>query len=288
MHHKKPQKRTTESTVPEKYGKDREKNLSAEEVNLLAERLQAGDTEALEKLVKAKQWLVVFIVNHEYKGMGLGREDLISEGNIGLLKAARTFVPEKGGFTAYAGKLIRQSIMQAIMKYGSLIRLPVRLQYDCYKIRKITRRLEKEMGSEPTDEEIAGEANMPVEKVTMLLQAAVSVSSLDVDVEVEEEGEAALYDMIENKEALNPEDELIAQQHREEILSAVDALPYREAEIIRCYFGLGDSKRALSPDEIAERMDLSAERVKQLKEKAIRELRRCSGNGCKSYMEKAA
>lgn len=286
MHHKKPQKRTFESTAPEKYSKDRENALTSEEESLLTERIKSGDAEALEKLVIAKLRLVVFIVTHEYKGIGLERKDLISEGNIGLLKAAHTFNPEKGSFTAYAGKLIRQSILQAIMKHGSLIRLPARLQYDSYKIRKIAGRLEKEMGSRPTDEEIAKEANMPVEKVAVLLQAAVSVSSLDVDVEMGEESEAALYDSMENKE--NPEHELIVRQRREVILSAVDALPYREAEIIKYCFGLGDSKRPLSPDEIATRMDLSTERVKQLKEKAIRELRRNDWNGHKSYMGKAA
>ncbi len=269
------QRITTRETLGlDKYLQDisREDLITADEEVVLARKIQAGDMQALEKLTKANLRFVVSVAK-QYQNRGLGLQDLINEGNLGLLKAASKFDPTKGfKFISYAVWWIRQTIQQAILENSRLVRLPVNKVNANHKIVKTISRLEQQYGREPSAEEIAVITKMSEEEVRSSMQVFVRTVSMDAPLTTTEDG-GNLYDVIEDEEAISPEQELLKESLREEVKRTLAAMHPREAEILKCYFGLCEIKQPMLVDEIARRLDISPERVRQLKEKAIRSLR---------------
>lgn len=265
---------TRESIGLDKYLQDisRESLITPEEEVALAQKIQAGDKEAIEKLAKANLRFVVSVAK-QYQNRGLSLQDLINEGNLGLLKAAEKFDHTKGfKFISYAVWWIRQTIQQAILENARLVRLPVNKVNTNNKITKAVSKLEQEFGREPTADEISEMVKMPADEIRSSMQVFTRTLSMDAPIGGEET-DSTLYDVLEDEEAINPEGELIKESLKKEIFRTLTLIPLREADIIKCYFGLGESKQPMLIDEIARRLDLSPERVRQLKEKAIRSLR---------------
>ena len=265
---------TRESLGLDKYLQDisRESLITPDEEVALAQRIQAGDKEALEKLTKANLRFVVSVAK-QYQNRGLSLQDLINEGNLGLLKAAEKFDHTKGfKFISYAVWWIRQTIQQALLENARLVRLPVNKVNTNNKISKAVCKLEQEFGREPTDEEISAMVKIPEDEVRISMQVFTRAVSMDAPIGGEDT-DSTLYDVLEDEEAINPEHELLKESLRKEIMRTLTLIPFREADIIKCYFGLGEVKQPMLIDEIARRLQLSPERVRQLKEKAIRNLR---------------
>jgi len=268
---------TRESIGLDKYLQDisRESLISPEEEVALAQRIQAGDKEAIEKLAKANLRFVVSVAK-QYQNRGLSLQDLINEGNLGLLKAAEKFDHTKGfKFISYAVWWIRQTIQQALLENSRLVRLPVNKVNTNNKINKAASKLEQQFGREPTAEEISILVKLSEDEITTSMRVFTRTLSMDAPIGGEE-NESTLYDVLEDKGALNPEHELYRDSLQKEILRTLTLIPFREADILKCYFGLGDIKQPMLVDEIARRLDLSPERVRQLREKAIRSLRHSS------------
>jgi RNA polymerase primary sigma factor len=268
---------TRESIGLDKYLQDisRESLITAEEEVVLAQRIQAGDKEAIEKLAKANLRFVVSVAK-QYQNRGLSLQDLINEGNLGLLKAAEKFDHTKGfKFISYAVWWIRQTIQQALLENSRLVRLPVNKVNTNNKINKAIAKLEQQFGREPSSEEISEMVKLPEEEIKTSMMVFARTVSMDAPIGGEET-DSTLYDVLEDEEAINPEHELLRDSLQKEILRTLKMIPFREADIIKCYFGLGEVKQPMLVDEIARRLDLSPERVRQLREKAIRALRHSS------------
>lgn len=268
---------TRESIGLDKYLQDisRESMITPEEEVTLAQKIQAGDKSAVEKLAKANLRFVVSVAK-QYQNRGLSLQDLINEGNLGLLKAAEKFDHTKGfKFISYAVWWIRQTIQQAILENARLVRLPVNKVNTNNKINKIASKLEQEFGREPTHEEISEAIKLPEDEIRSSMMVFARTISMDAPIGGEET-DSTLYDVMEDEEAINPEHELLRESLQKEILRTLNLIPLREADIIKCYFGLGEVKQPMLIDEIARRLDLSPERVRQLREKAIRSLRHSS------------
>lgn len=244
--------------------------LSPEEEVELARRAREGDEEALQELTRANLRFVVSVAKR-YQGLGLSLSDLINEGNYGLIKAARRFDETRGfRFISYAVWWIRQSILKALSEKSRTVRIPhnhVGLQS---KIRKATERLRQELGRSPTIEELAQELDVDPERVLDVVYHKQSSMSLDAPFDEEDDG--SLLDVIPHDEEDMPDRELMDESLRIDIKEALDRLEPREAEITRLYFGI-EQESALTLDQIAERFDLSRERVRHIKEKALRTLR---------------
>lgn len=245
--------------------------LTPEEEVELARRIREGDEEALEKLTKANLRFVVSVAK-QYQNQGLSLPDLINEGNLGLIKAAKRFDETRGfKFISYAVWWIRQSILQALAEQSRIVRLPLNRVGALNKISKAFSKLEQEFEREPSPEELAEVIEkMDVDEVASTMMLAGRHVSLDAPFSEDEEN--TLLDVIASSETPQPDAELMRESLKMEIERALETLSEREAEVIRLYYGIG-VEHALTLEEIGERFDLTRERVRQIKEKAIRKLR---------------
>jgi RNA polymerase primary sigma factor len=244
--------------------------LSAEEEVELARRAREGDEDALRELTRSNLRFVVSVAKR-YRGLGLSLPDLINEGNYGLIKAARRFDETLGfRFISYAVWWIRQAILQALSEKSRTVRIPTNHVGLQSKIRKSTDRLRQELGRSPTIEEIAIDLEIDPERVLDAVQHTHDSMSLDAPFSQEEDG--SLLDVLPSGEEDTPDHELIEESLRLDIEAALDQLDPREAEITRLYFGIGQES-SMTLDQIAEQFDLSRERVRHIKEQALRTLR---------------
>jgi RNA polymerase primary sigma factor len=247
--------------------------ITAEEEVELAQRVKQGDQLALEKLTKANLRFVVSVAK-QYQNQGLTLPDLINEGNLGLIKAAQRFDETRGfKFISYAVWWIRQSILQALAEQSRIVRLPLNKIGSINKINKTYAFLEQSHERPPSAEEIANELDMTINDVKESMKNSGRHVSMDAPL-VEGE-DSTLYDVLRSGESPNPDKELIHESLRTEIERALETLTPREADVIKLYFGLGNH-HPMTLEEIGETFDLTRERVRQIKEKAIRRLKHTS------------
>lgn len=247
--------------------------ITAEEEVELAQRIREGDQIALEKLTKANLRFVVSVAK-QYQNQGLSLPDLINEGNLGLIKAAQRFDETRGfKFISYAVWWIRQSILQALAEQSRIVRLPLNKIGSINKINKAFASIEQEEERTPSASEIASFLDMSETDVKESQRNSGRHVSMDAPL-VEGE-DSNLYDVLRSGESPNPDRELMNASLSIEIERALETLTPREADVIRLYFGL-ESKQSLTLEEIGERFDLTRERVRQIKEKAIRRLKHVS------------
>lgn len=247
--------------------------ITADEEVRLARRIKQGDKRALEKLTKANLRFVVSVAK-QYQNQGLSLADLINEGNIGLIKAAKRFDETRGfKFISYAVWWIRQAILQALAEQSRIVRLPLNRVGTLHKIGKVSSQLEQELGRLPSPEEISKELELSEGEVSDTLKISNSHLSLDAPFSSSEDN--SLIDVLEDEYQPSPDESLLKGSLKVEIEKALDSLTPREAEVINLYFGLGHEK-ALTLEEIGARFSLTRERVRQIKEKAIRRLRHAS------------
>ncbi len=247
--------------------------ISADEEVELARRIKAGDQVALEKLTKANLRFVVS-VSKQYQNQGLSLPDLINEGNLGLIKAAQRFDETRGfKFISYAVWWIRQSILQALAEQSRIVRLPLNKIGSINKITKAYAQLEQELEREPKASEIAELLDITEIEVKESMRNSGRHVSMDAPLIQDEENN--MYDVLRNEEGTTPDQGLNYESLRREIERAISTLPQREADVIRLYFGL-EGKHPMTLEEIGEKFDLTRERVRQIKEKAIRRLKHAS------------
>jgi RNA polymerase primary sigma factor len=245
--------------------------LSKQEEIDLAERIKAGDKSARDHMISANLRLVVKIA-YDYNNFGLPLLDLISEGNIGLVKAVERFDPSKGGkLSTYAAWWIKQSIKRALANQSKTIRLPVHLVDRIAKMRKVTAQLADELDREPSDEEIAYLMDMPVNKVAHLKSVSIRPASLDAP--VGEDGETTFGELVGDGNEATPLENLQEKSVSQDIKSVIGRLEDREAEIIQLRFGL-DGNHPLTLEEVGERFAITRERVRQIQNIAIHKMRR--------------
>ena len=248
--------------------------ITADEEVELAQRIRGGDQEALDKLTKSNLRFVISVAK-QYQNQGLTLSDLINEGNVGLVKAARRFDETRGfKFISYAVWWIRQSILQAISEQSRVVRLPLNKIGDINKIRKAAIHLEQVHERVPSAAEIALEVDMSISNVKQALKNSSRSLSMDAPFQ-EGENENNLYDIMSSGESPNPDKGLLQDSLRIEIGRALDTLSPRESDVVRLSFGLS-GQPAMSLQEIGDTFDLSRERVRQIREKAIRRLRQQS------------
>ena len=256
--------------------------LTPEEEIQLAIRMKNGDQSAMERLTKANLRFVVSVAK-QYQNQGLSLGDLINEGNLGLIKAVRRFDETRGfKFISYAVWWIRQSILQALAEQSRIVRLPLNRVGALNKIGKAYTTLKQEFEREPSADEIAEALEMDVSEISNTLKFSGKPVSMDAPFSSSEEN--SLLDIIVNDQQPSPDNELISESLKQEVKSVLSILPEREAEVIRLYFGL-DGEYSMTLEEIGEKFNLTRERVRQIKEKAIRRLRHNSkSNILKSYL----
>lgn len=256
--------------------------LTPEDEIELAIKIKQGDTAAFERLTKANLRFVVSVAK-QYQNQGLSLGDLINEGNLGLIKAARRFDETRGfKFISYAVWWIRQSILQALAEQSRIVRLPLNRVGALNKIGKAYRNLEQEFEREPSTEELAMELEMDISEVIEALQTSGKHVSVDAPFAKGEEN--SLLDTIEDDQLPSPDLELMAESLKAEISSVLSTLPEREAEVVKLYFGV-DVDHAHTLEEIGEKFNLTRERVRQIKEKAVRRLRQASrSKNLKTYL----
>tara|TARA_Y100000588_G_scaffold361730_1_gene422811 strand:- start:1011 stop:1868 length:858 start_codon:yes stop_codon:yes gene_type:complete len=256
--------------------------LTADEEVTLAKRIKKGDQVALEKLTKANLRFVVSVAK-QYQNQGLSMGDLINEGNLGLIKAAKRFDETKGfKFISYAVWWIRQAILQALAEQSRIVRLPLNRVGALHKIGKASSGLEQEFGREPSPGEIADELDMTDYEVMDTLK--ISSRHLSLDAPFNEGEDNSLLDVLDDPEQLDPDEPLLDDSLKREIEKALATLTPREAEVISLYFGI-NREHSLTLEEIGERFGLTRERVRQIKEKAISRLRHNSrSRPLKSYL----
>lgn len=244
--------------------------INAEEEVDLARRIRKGDAEALDKLIKANLRFVVS-VSKQYQNQGLSLPDLINEGNLGLIKAAQRFDETRGfKFISYAVWWIRQSILQALAEQARIVRLPLNKIGSINKINRTFSQLEQIYERDPSVNEIAQALEMAPDEVKESLKSSGRHVSMDAPITSEEEG--SMYDILTNKDTPSPDRGLITDSLRKEIERALSTLTHREANIVRLYFGL-NGRHAHTLEEIGEEFNLTRERVRQIKEKAIKRLK---------------
>jgi len=249
--------------------------ITADEEVELARKIRDGDQLALNKLVNANLRFVVSAAK-QYQGSGLRLSDLINEGNIGLVKAAKRFDETRGfKFISYAVWWIRQSILQAMSEQSRMIRLPLNKIGEISKIKKVYSSLEQTHQRPPSAVEIANELDMSTAKVKLAMKNTGKHLSMDAPFQ---EGESSnLYNVIQSKETNRPDANMMKESLKTDINQALRSLPERESEIIRLYYGIGE-RSPKSLNEIGELFDITRERVRQIREKAIRVLRNKSNN----------
>ncbi len=272
-----------ESASLDKYLQEigKEELITVEEEVELAQRIRKGDQEALEKLTKANLRFVVSVAK-QYQNQGLSLPDLINEGNLGLIKAAEKFDETRGfKFISYAVWWIRQSILQALAEQSRIVRLPLNQVGSLNKINKAFGRFEQENERTPSPEELADMLNLPKEKVSDTLR--VSGRHVSVDAPFADGEDNNLLDVLVNADPPNADRGLINESLATEVDRALDTLTDREKDIIKYFFGIGCSEMTL--EEIGEKFGLTRERVRQIKEKAIRRLRHSNRSKIlKSYL----
>ena len=247
--------------------------ITADEEVELAQRIKAGDQTALEKLTKANLRFVVSVAK-QYQNQGLTLPDLINEGNLGLIKAAKRFDETRGfKFISYAVWWIRQSILQALAEQSRIVRLPLNKIGSINKINKMFAFLEQENERPPSAEEIAKKLDMTVNDVKESMKN--SGRHVYMDAPLIEGEDYNLYDVLNSGESPNPDKKLLHESLRIEINRALETLTPREADVVKLYFGLGEHQ-PMTLEEIGETFDLTRERVRQIKEKAIRRLKHTS------------
>ena len=247
--------------------------ITAEEEVELAQRIKAGDEMALEKLTKANLRFVVSVAK-QYQNQGLSLPDLINEGNLGLIKAARRFDETRGfKFISYAVWWIRQSILQALAEQSRIVRLPLNKIGSINKINKAYALLEQQLERPPTATEVAKELDLTEEEVKQAMKNSGRHVSMDAPL-VEGE-DSNMYNVIGSEDSPNPDEGLMVDSLRQEIERALATLTPREGEVVKAYFGLSGA-HAMTLEEIGEAFDLTRERVRQIKEKAVRRLKHTS------------
>jgi len=256
--------------------------LSPEEEVELARRIKANDKVALEKLTKANLRFVVSVAK-QYQNQGLTLGDLINEGNLGLIKAAKRFDETRGfKFISYAVWWIRQSILQALAEQSRVVRLPLNRVGDLNKIGKALSDLEQSYERAPSTKEIADKLEMSPDEVMDTMKISGQHVSLDAPFNQTEEN--SLLDVIENENQNSPDNYLLDESLSIEIKRALKTLTEREEKVVKLYFGL-DREHPLTLEEIGEKFELTRERVRQIKEKAIKKLRHASrSNLLRSYL----
>jgi RNA polymerase primary sigma factor len=247
--------------------------LDTEEEIRLARRIKKGDHRSLEKLTKANLRFVVSVAK-QYQNQGLSLGDLINEGNLGLIKAAKRFDETRGfKFISYAVWWIRQSILQALAEQSRVVRLPLNRVGALNKIGKAYSNLEQEFEREPSPEEIAEQLDMTAFEVTDTMK--MSGRHLSMDAPFNQGEDNRLLDIIQNEMQPSPDNTLMKESLKKEVDRALETLSSREAEVVRLYFGL-NREHPLTLEEIGEKFSLTRERVRQIKEKALRRLRHTS------------
>jgi RNA polymerase primary sigma factor len=243
--------------------------IPPEEEVLLARRIKSGDANALRSLVKANLRFVVSVAK-QYQNQGMTLPDLINEGNLGLMKAAQRFDETRGfKFISYAVWWIRQAILQSLAEQARIVRLPVNKIGSINKINKTFAKLEQEFEREPSSLEIAEILDMVPEDVKEALKTNGRTVSMDAPISSEEDNN--MYDILPSSEAPSPDKNLIKESLAFEIERALNTLSPRESKVLKLYFGLG-MKHPFTLEEIGEELDLTRERVRQIKEKAIRRI----------------
>jgi RNA polymerase primary sigma factor len=244
--------------------------LSPEQEIAIARRVQAGDDEAMQELAKRNLRFVISVAK-KYQNRGLALMDLIGEGNIGLLTAARKFDPDHGvKFISYAVWWIRQAILAAIARHGRSVRVPLNRTADLSRIVRASEALRQDLQREPTPEEIARVVNLSVDVVQSL--AALNTADVRLDAPLDPEGDRTLVDRFVANEYGDAEGEVIDQFLTEEIDAALRTLPPRDAKVLRLYFGL-DGGREHTLEEIGDMFGVTRERVRQLRDRALKRLR---------------
>ena len=264
-----------ESASLDKYLQEigREELITAEEEVVLAKKIRDGDQGALEKLTRANLRFVVSVAK-QYQNQGLSLPDLINEGNLGLIKAARRFDETRGfKFISYAVWWIRQSILQALAEQSRIVRLPLNQVGSLNKINKAYSKLEQEFEREPTADEIATLLDLPIDKVSDTMK--VSGRHVSMDAPFANGEESSLLDVLVNHDSLKADAGLIMESLSKEIDRALSTLTERERDVVKLFFGIG-LNHGLTLEEIGDKFDLTRERVRQIKEKAIRRLRHSS------------
>jgi RNA polymerase primary sigma factor len=248
--------------------------ITAEEEVILAQKIRNKDQYALDKLVKANLRFVVS-VSKQYQNQGLSLPDLINEGNLGLIKAAQRFDETRGfKFISYAVWWIRQSILQALAEQSRIVRLPLNKIGAINKINKTYGKLEQSLEREPSIDELGDMLDMLPQDIQDTMRNNSRHLSMDAPQSLNEEG-GTMYDLMTNDDALSPEKELMGESLQMEILRSLSTLTDREAEVIKLFFGIAGT-HPHSLEEIGEKFDLTRERVRQIKEKAVRGLKRGS------------
>ncbi len=263
-----------ESASLDKYLQEigREDLITVEEEVELAQAIKKGDREALDKLTRANLRFVVSVAK-QYQNQGLSLPDLINEGNLGLIKAAEKFDETRGfKFISYAVWWIRQSILQALAEQSRIVRLPLNQVGSLNKINKAFQKFEQENERRPSAEELAEELDVPVEKVSDSLK--VSERHVSMDAPFVEGEDNSLLDVLVNDDAPSADETLMRESLQKEIERALSTLTERESDIIKMFFGIGCQEMTL--EEIGDKFQLTRERVRQIKEKAIRRLRQDS------------
>jgi len=265
-----------DSSSLEKYLQEvgKEDLITADEEVELAQRIKKGDRVALEKLTRANLRFVISVAK-QYQFQGLSLPDLINEGNLGLIKAAKRFDETKGfKFISYAVWWIRQSILQAIAEQSRVVRLPLNKVGSINKLHKAYSKLEQQNDRTPTADELAEFVNLPKDKVENTMQLSGKPVSVDAPFSDSEDG--TLLDVMENRDTPDTDDSLECESLSREIDRTLSILPDKERAVLKYYYGLGG--REMSLEEIASQLSLTRERVRQIKEKAIRRLRHSSKN----------
>ncbi|MFM1893204.1 MAG: sigma-70 family RNA polymerase sigma factor [Crocinitomicaceae bacterium] len=258
--------------------------ITAEEEVELARRIRAGDRAALERLTKANLRFVVS-VSKQYQNQGLALPDLINEGNLGLIKAAERFDETRGfKFISYAVWWIRQSILQALAEQARIVRLPLNKIGNINKINRAFSELEQKFERPPSAEELAEFLNCSTDEVKQSLAQNGRHVSMDAPLVEGDESSSNMYDVMTGDTMPSPENRLVIESLRSDIQRSLKTLTPRESEVICMFYGL-DGRSPMSLEEIGDRFDLTRERVRQIKEKAIRRLKHTSKNKIlKSYL----
>lgn len=263
-----------ESLALEKYLNDISKIelLTLEEESELARRIREGDEEALEKLTKANLRFVVSVAK-QYQNQGLSLPDLINEGNVGLMKAAKRFDETKGfKFISYAVWWIRQSILQAIVEYSRMVRMPLNKMVAYNKVNDAWVQFVQENEREPSHEELAEILDMSPKDIAILIKGVNKHVSVDAPIS-DEEGSMAMIDLLSQGSEDSPDTALIEQSIQKEMIDGLEILSPREIDVLASYYGL-DGKKPMNLDEIGQMYGLSRERVRQVKERALRRMRK--------------
>ena len=274
-----------ESDSLDKYLQDigHEELLTLDEEVELAQRIREGDSKALEKLTRANLRFVVSVAK-QYQNQGLSLPDLINEGNIGLIKAARKFDETRGfKFISYAVWWIRQSILQAIAEQGRPVRLPLNQVSSVNKINKALNKFEQENERRPSVEEIASSTDLPQEKIEEAIKANTKQVSMDAPFKDGEE--SSLADVLYSEDSPSTDAELLKQSLREEMAMALSVLNERERNVITAFYVIGQAEMTM--DESGKKFGLTRERVRQIRERALRRLRQQTQNKMlKAYLGK--